>query len=404
MKHSFAFSISKLLLIGLCLTASGPIYAQKTTIVDKNKDGLYVLNEAGASYFANLSLNCVTNEEEHYIYRLFPRRFELGLIDTSGGESMYPALEGFDDQPLPHEIWPSFYGCLDWHSAVHNHWCLIKLLKDFPNIPEAQRIREHLNVTFQEENIAAERRFFEENEYGFFEFPYGMSWLLKVAEELKDWDDPDAKRWLVTLQPLVQHMEEAHLFAWQEFFPKVLISGSHDSPSLGLSFGYDYAVAFEREDLKELINQTAREYFGQYGYYALSQEPVEYDFMSGSLLTVDLMRKVLSGPEFATWLRTFNPELLSMETVSAALAINRVSKHDEWEAHWDGYHLNRIWCLNGVMKSSTDDLLTRKVKKAWIKEMNAMWDYAQESIGKDNYDIDHWLSSFSVFALQGYSN
>jgi hypothetical protein len=46
--------------------------------------------------------------------------------------------------------------------------------------------------------------------------------------------------------------------------------------------------------------------------------------------------------------------------------------------------------------------LDEATKAAWVTNMNAMWDYAQESIGKGNYDIDHWLSSFSVFALIGY--
>ena len=72
------------------------------------------------------------------------------------------------------------------------------------------------------------------------------------------------------------------------------------------------------------------------------------------------------------------------------------------EAHWDGFHLNRIWCLNGALSSLPQGALDDEVKVLWHQHMNAMWDYAQESIGKGNYDVDHWLSSFSVFALMGY--
>jgi hypothetical protein len=84
------------------------------------------------------------------------------------------------------------------------------------------------------------------------------------------------------------------------------------------------------------------------------------------------------------------------------LVIKKTEKHDGYEAHWDGYHLNRIWCLNGLMKSLNENDLNPELRSKWIREMNSMWDYAQESIGKGNYDIDHWLSSFSVFALMGY--
>ena len=84
------------------------------------------------------------------------------------------------------------------------------------------------------------------------------------------------------------------------------------------------------------------------------------------------------------------------------LQIKKTDKHDGYESHWDGYHLNRIWCLNGMLTSLPAGTLDENTKALWVKSMNDMWDYAQESIGKGNYDIDHWLSSFSVFALIGY--
>ena len=86
------------------------------------------------------------------------------------------------------------------------------------------------------------------------------------------------------------------------------------------------------------------------------------------------------------------------------MQIKKTDKHDEYESHWDGYHLNRIWCLNGLLSSLNPKNMSPELKKKWVQSMNEMWDYAQESIGKGNYDIDHWLSSFSVFALIGYED
>ena len=84
------------------------------------------------------------------------------------------------------------------------------------------------------------------------------------------------------------------------------------------------------------------------------------------------------------------------------MLIKKVEKHDEYESHWDGYHLNRIWCLNGLLISLDQKVIKPELRNAWTTNMNDMWDYAQKSIGVGNYDIDHWLSSFSVFALIGY--
>src|SRR5258708_3650134 len=46
-------------------------------------------------------------------------------------------LSGEDDVRPPHVLTPAFYGCYDWHSAVHGHWLLARLLRTFPDAPAA---------------------------------------------------------------------------------------------------------------------------------------------------------------------------------------------------------------------------------------------------------------------------
>ena len=378
------------------------VYAQDGALVEIREDGAYTLSTYGASYFANLSLECTGKTSPHFIQRVYKKRYEIKYVDTISGEDYWPSLRGLNEEPSPKDLWPSFYGCFDWHSSVHNHWCLVKLLKTFPNIPEAKQIRERLNESFDPANITRETEFLEANEFGLFEFPYGQSWLLKVADELADWDDPDAKIWLENLSPLTAYIVGAHKWFWQNVTPKKLISGSHDSPSMGLAFAYDYALTFDDEELKEIVEKTALQYYLKSGYKDLSEETIGYYFMSGGLLVTDIMRKILSPKKLKKWLKRFAPELLDEKKAQIVMNIKKTSKHDEYESHWDGYHLNRIWCLNGLLKSLESQNISPEITSIWIKNMNIMWDYAQESIGVGNYDIDHWLSSFSVFALLGY--
>ena len=392
----------KILLFIASALVSQLIYAQEGALVEIREDGAYTLSTYGASYFANLSLECTGKTSPHFIQRVYKKRYEIKYVDTISGEDYWPSLRGLNEEPAPKDLWPSFYGCFDWHSSVHNHWCLVKLLKTFPNIPEAKQIRERLNESFDPTNIKRETEFLEANEFGLFEFPYGQSWLLKVADELADWDDPDAKIWLENLSPLTEYIVGAHKWFWQNLEPNNLISGSHDSPSMGLAFAHDYALTFNDEELKEIVGKTALKYYLKSGYKDLSEEPIGYDFMSGGLLVTDIMRKILSPKKLKKWLKNFAPELLDEEKVQNVMNIKKTSKHDEYEAHWDGYHLNRIWCLNGLLKSLESQNLNPELTSIWIKNMNVMWDYAQKSIGIGNYDIDHWLSSFSVFALLGY--
>jgi len=371
--------------IVLVLVCTYNSFAQKSgaSLVDTQTDGRYTLSEAGASYFAQLSLDCTNKPNPHYYYNV---------------------LRQPGDTQTPEDLWPAFYGCYDWHSAVHNHWALIKLLKTYPQIPEAAAIREKLNQSFTEDNINREFLYFQNNkEQYIFEFPYGQGWLLKVAEELQTWNDPDAQRWLENLAPLHKLCAAAAQVIWKDI-DEVNLSGSHDAPSLNLSFALDYARAFGDEDLLKVVLKASKKFYGKMTKAPLRAEPFEYDFMSASLLVTDLMRKVYDQETYAKWLKNFAPGLTDATSVAKDLQIKKTDKHDGYESHWDGYHLNRIWCLNGMLQSLPAESLDATTKAIWVKSMNDMWDYAQESIGKGNYDIDHWLSSFSVFALIGYQD
>jgi hypothetical protein len=262
-------------------------------------------------------------------------------------------------------------------------------------------LRQRLGESFTAENILKEVEYVRSHENGLFEFPYGQSWALKVADELHSWDDPMAKEWLQNLMPLTKYIAQVHTIVWKQV-NQVELSGSHDSPAMGLSFAYDYAVAFGDKKLQKVVSSAAMKYYGNLENVAITKEPYEYDFMSASLLVADLMRKIMKPEKFVKWSKGFCPDLFVAANVKSPLQIKRSEKHDGYESHWDGYHLNRIWCLNGMLKSLPEGTLDESTKKEWVKAMNDMWDYAQESIGKGNYDIDHWLSSFSVFALIGY--
>lgn len=365
----------------ILLTINYVNFSQENLTVN-GKDGIYELTENGASYFAKLSLQCAEKSTPHF-YERYKEHYEI--IDSTTSK----------------DLWPSFYGCYDWHSSVHNHWCMIKLLKNHPTISEAKQIRTRLREAFLSEHIQTEALFLSQNEEGYFEFPYGQSWFLKLADELKSWNDPDAKKWLKQIAPLLLVIEENHLKYWNAT-PTVKISGSHDSPAMGISFALDYARSFKKKKLEKILIAAAEKYYANIKNAPISSEPVEYDFMSGTLLIADLMRKVLPEKKYAVWLSNYTPELFDETRIYLALKINKTEVHDGYESHWDGFHLNRIWCLNGMLLSLPKSSLSNSLKIKWANAMNEMWDYAQLSIGKGNYDIDHWLSSFSVFALEGY--
>src|SRR5262245_14478337 len=104
-------------------------------------------------------------------------------------------MSGAADVKSPKALHPAFYGCYDWHSCVHGHWMLARLLRTVPDLPEAKQIREVFAENLTAKNLQAEADYFKGTERKSFERPYGWAWLLKLAEELHGWDDADARQW-----------------------------------------------------------------------------------------------------------------------------------------------------------------------------------------------------------------
>ncbi|MFT3678806.1 MAG: DUF2891 family protein [Ferruginibacter sp.] len=356
--------------------------AQTSTLTTAGTDGRLKLSKKGASYFANLSLDCTKKPYPHYYME---------------------QLQKAEDLKPPEKLWPSFYGCYDWHSGVHNHWALVKLLKTYPDIPEAKAIQDKLELSFNAANILQEVEYLKSHEERDFEFPYGTSWLLKVADELIRWNSPKAKVWLKNLEPLTTYISKKYIQVWP-LISKATYTGDHYASSLGLSFALDYARSSKNDSLEIVTIDAAKKFYTMVTKFPLEKEPFGYDFMSAGLLITDLMRKVLLKDEYVKWLHGFSGDLFTISGLTRAFAVQKETEHTGYASHWDGFHLNRIWCINGMLKSLPADALDPEVKKEWIAAQKDMWEYAQESIGKGNYDVDHWLSSFSVFALIGYED
>ncbi len=125
-------------------------------------------------------------------------------------------LNGPEELQSPRTLHPAFYGCFDWHSSVHSHWMLVHLLRVSPDLPEASEIRAALDENLTEENLLAEKAYLEQPNRRSFERMYGWAWLLKLAEELQTWRDPDGKKWARNLQPLADTFVQRYL----DFLPR----------------------------------------------------------------------------------------------------------------------------------------------------------------------------------------
>jgi len=302
-------------------------------------------------------------------------------------------LGGDTDLKTPKSLRPIFYGCFDWHSSVHGYWSIIKLLKDYPELDANGKIREVLKSHITASNLAVEMAFFnDENNLGF-ERTYGWAWLFKLQQELKSWDDPDAKRWAGVLQPLVDLLSErTQVYLSKLVYP--IRTGQHDNTAFSLSLMFDYAQATGDTNLLNAIKANAVRFYEADRNCNLSYEPSGYDFLSPCLEEAKLMGKVMPKDEYKNWLLNFLPALFEekINELQPAIVSDRT---DGKLVHLDGLNFSRANCLFGIVETLPE------LGSILIPLANEHINFSLKNISNDDYMGSHWLGSFALLALSG---
>jgi len=335
-----------------------------------------VLTPAQASRFAGLALKCIGQE--------YPNKPEHVLNSASDVQS-------------PAALHPAFYGCFDWHSSVHGHWMLVRLLRLFPALPQQKEIRSAVGRNLTTANLRMEAAYLDAPNRQSFERMYGWAWLLKLAEELRSWEDDEGQEWSRSLQPLTDAIVRRCL----EFLPKQnypIRTGVHPNTAFGLAFCLDYARAAGDRKLESLIVERARTYFRGDAAYPAAWEPGGEDFFSPSLTEADLMRRVLAPREFRGWFHGFLPETGRGGPKSLMEPAIVTDRSDPKLVHLDGLNLSRAWCMQAIAASlPADDPAQKALAAAASRHAQA----ALVHVASGDYVGEHWLASFAVYFLSG---
>ncbi len=135
--------------MAVCIGMTDSVLAQKGDVQIE-------VNGELVSRFARLALDCV--------HREYPNK--IGHV-----------LNSAKDARTPSSLHPVFYGCFDWHSSVHGHWMLVRLLRTVPDAQFAPDLREQiikaLGQSFTPSGVAVEVEYFQEENRKSYERPYG---------------------------------------------------------------------------------------------------------------------------------------------------------------------------------------------------------------------------------------
>jgi len=340
------------------------------------------LDAAAAARFAALALKCLHQEYPNHISH---------------------TLNSAADARPPHELTPAFYGCLDWHSDVHGHWLLVRLLRLYPQGPFAATARAELERSFTEQNIGGEVAYLGGAGRASFERPYGLAWLLRLAAELRQWDDPDARRWSATLAPLETEVA-ARLASWLPKLHYPIRIGEHDQTAFAFGLVWDWAALSGDARTRELLTDAAQRFYLHDRNCPLAYEPSGEDFLSPCLAEADFMRRVLAPPAFAHWLSAFLPQIPRGGTGASAAHTPWLSpgvvtdRADPKLAHIDGLNLSRAWMLEGIAHGlpSRDARIVPLLLSA--REHAAA---SLPAVTGEHYEGGHWLGTYAVYLTSG---
>jgi hypothetical protein len=329
-----------------------------------------------AERFANLALACVHKE--------YPNKLSHTLKSDA-------------DVAPPRKLTPAFYGCYDWHSSVHGHWLLARLVRTFPDASFALPAREALRQSLSVENIVQEAVYLRAEGRASFERPYGLAWLLQLVAELREWDDPQAREMAANLRPL----EQAALERMNDWLPKLshpVRIGEHSQTAFALGLMLDCALGVGDSKFPDLLESKARQFYLEDKDCPLAYEPSGEDFLSPCLGEADLLRRVLPSKEFARWLRAFLPQISPARKGTWLEPVVSPDPSDPKLAHLDGLNLSRAWMLEGIAAGLPKGDKRLPMIVAAAKEHKSA---GLAAVTGKHYEGGHWLGSFAVYLVTG---
>jgi hypothetical protein len=319
-------------------------------------------DQTQAERFSRMALDCVHKE--------YPNKIAHSLNSDA-------------DVKPPRELTPAFYGCFDWHSSVHGHWLLVRLIRMFPQATFVDSARRALAQSLTEANLAGEVRYLNTEGRTSFERPYGLAWLLQLAAELKQWDDPDARQWSAALLPLEQAVTR-RIAAWLPKLSYPIRTGEHNNTAFGMGLMLDYARVTSNGEFGRAVEARAKDYYLRDRDCPIAYEHSGEDFISPCLAEADVMRRILNPAKFEKWFAAFLPHVDLEPTHVTDVTDGKLY-------HLAGLNLSRAWMLEGIASK----LPARR--KAFTALAAKLRQAGLESIKSEHYEGGHWLGTFAVY-------
>ena len=286
-----------------------------------------------------------------------------------------------------------FHGCLDWHSAVHGHWALLRAARADASL---EPLAERADADLTDEGLARELQLLRANPA--FELPYGRSWLLRLAIEDELWRAERGRAPSKALRALGDFAARS-LLDFYGRYPATPFSFEYENAPWALAQLHDYFVHTGDDGGRVKVDRLAG------GLSTAGDSGFDADFGSQGFFSL-----------FGNWayavLKTQPPEaaraFLARRPIRDA-DLRPVTDLMPWphdpaakprpDDHSLGLVWSRAWALAALARSPAVSPADRaRFQKAYDAHVAEGLRQFQE-YGGDYESYGHWVPQFAVYAL-----
>ncbi len=286
----------------------------------------------------------------------------------------------------PAHLHPAFFGSFDWHSAVHSHWTISRLLKLDPSLPGAEEGLKLLEQHITKENILVELQ----SAFSYlqnWEVPYGYSWFFVLMANIRTWNTAAGKKLAKKLRPLECAL--IGLFdTWMHCLKEPVREGQHENTAFALLLLWIYATATKDVEFQKKISATALRLFSDdEGFTDVKPETC---FLSPALCVLHLMSSVMSPKDFSDWVQKRN-----WAGVMELKPVEGDAKHP-YKSHLIGLNFSRCWSFNALAEAipAAKDMLCGLAMKHYKASLPL--------VPSGHWEADHWTATYALMAYLSF--
>ena len=315
----------------------------------------------------------------------------LAAVKREYPHQLIQELNSDADVLPPRRLNPAFYGSYDWHSAVHNHWLLVRALDR--GLPDAlaTAVGEVLDEHLSAPRLAAETAFYAGPGGRTADRPYGWAWLVLLHAECQAQGRERPGRWATAVGPLAGLLSDrlSAYFGGQLAYP--IRTGTHGNTAFSLQLALTAARRRADQAAVARLSSAARRMFGADRALHWNDPPSGDAFHSPELTEAALMADVLTRAEFKVWLDQVLPD---PAVIAWSPPTFRPDATDPATVHLEGLVVARAWCLDAIGRALPP---SHPVAARALRAADAHREQAASLQPSDGFGRSHWLPTFLLY-------